>query len=519
MAAPVCSIKNNLLECEKEDKQYYIVKEKHKDKKYVYYECKLKEDGTYETKSISQPIPDTDVKYLDKIPDGHHKIMVSYTDTPDSHYIIYDTIDTLHAKIIEYFKNDKVFIAYTQTKETKTDGFTKDMEEKEIKEKLNKLINPPEHAPYHKILLYRSTQEYTPLDKKKRDTYKATKLAGEAKASLPTELKGDQKRDPIVTIEQSNIFKYLDHAGLTCWMVAVLMVLFTYKTYITDRIIRTLTHEQVQNATTFEHFLYNVLNGKTKMTLTPYENDLYDKCARVLKDQPSDNNINCIAFRGQQSNANEFIYFLSKVYNLDIDTQKPNFKDERGQTRRDHYMHDALTNQLKIIENKSYEYIIMDIVPYQAPIFKTDPTIFDICDDNGVVNPIVSDIRIGSTDYKLAGAIVRQGRIDEKNKSGGHYLSIVYDPILEDYCLIDKILGITRISRASAIDWRNALYLFYYPAEQVVIGNVIIGIDTSAEHYLALTEATPIGHSGGSYYNKYCSTRNEYLKLNKMLLH
>ena len=509
---PVCLGDKTPLECNKNDTTYYTVKKKDDRKTYVYYEC-TRQDDKIEIKRVDEPPNDTTAKYLDKIPNGQNKIMVSYIDNKeDSHYIFYDTMETLLNKIKEYFNDDKVSIVYTQTKDNMNNGFTKNDDEKNIMKKLNALYTTA--SPDHKILLYRDTHiEYTlPTDIEKAHKAKQDKY----KVDYVTEHKGELKTELIFTIEQSKIYINLNHAGLTCWMVAVLMVLFTYKTDISERIIQKLTNAPIINSKKFEHFLYNVLNGEESMTLKPYENDLYEKCMSVLNGQQLDTHITLVDFAGRQGDANGFIHFLSKLYDLKINTHKPDLSRMEPKTL-------ILTHQLTLIDVQSYKYIIMDILQYQNPEYKEKPAIFDICDNNGEVTSGVSNIVIGDTRYKLAGAIVREGIINEHNNAGGHYLSIVYDPILNEYRLINKIAGDTYIRPPTAIDWRNVLYLFYYPTEQVVIGNVIIGIQENDGDYTLVTDNTPARvapavTTGGSYYNKYCSTRNEYLKLNKMLL-
>ena len=515
---PVCPVNITPLECNKNDTTYYTVKKKDDSKRYVYYEC-TRQDDKIEIKRVVELPTGTTAKYLDKISNGQNKIMVSYIDKEeDSHYIFYDTMETILNKINEYFTDDKVYIVYTQTKDDMNNGFTKTDNKNEIMNKLTQLYAT--NSPYHKILLYRDTHiEYTlPTEiandhKAKQDKYKA-----EYKAEYVTEHKGELKTELIFTIEQSKIYINLNHDGLTCWMVAVLMVLFTYKTDISERIIQKLTNATVINSKKFEHFLYNVLNGKEPITLIPYENDLYEKCRSVLNGQQLDTHITLADFAGHQGDANGFIHFLSKLYDLKINTHKPDLSSMEPNTL-------ILTHQLTLIDVQSYKYIIMDILQYQNPEYKEKPAIFDICDNNGEVTPGVSNIVIGDTRYKLAGAIVREGIINERNNAGGHYLSIVYDPILNEYSLINKIAGNTYIRPPTAIDWRNVLYLFYYPTEQVVIGNVIIGIQKNDDMYTLVTgtgntpaRVAPAVTTGGSYYNKYCSTRNEYLKLNKMLL-
>lgn len=518
---PVCPVNITPLECNKNNTIYYTVKKKDDSKAYVYYEC-TRQDNKIEIKRVDELPTGTTAKYLDKIPDRQNKIMVSYIDNKeDSHYIFYDTMETLLNKIKEYFDDDKVYIVYIQKKDDMNYGFTKTDNENEIMDKLTQLYVT--NSQDHKILLYRDTHiEYT-LSTEIANDHKAKQ--DKYKAEYVTEHKGELKTELIVSIQQSKIYNNLDHDGLTCWMVAVLMVLFTYKTDISERIIQKLTNVTVNDNKKFEHFLYNVLNGTESMVLTDYQDNLYNKCEQILGGRTSDNNINLSAFDGQQGDSNGFIYFLSGVYSLNIDTHKPIHADEKGKPRTpEQNKHDVLTTRLSNIENKEYKYIIIDILTYQTPIFKNDRTIFNICNDNGEVNQQVSYIKVNGKEYKLAGAIVREGRINERNESGGHYLSIVYDPVLSEYCLIDKIARTTKTRHPTAIDWRNVLYLFYYPTEQVVIGNVIIGIQKNDDKYTlvtynTLTRVASAVTTGGSYYNKYCLMRNEYLKLNKMLLH
>lgn len=80
----------------------------------------------------------------------------------------------------------------------------------------------------------------------------------------------------------------------------------------------------------------------------------------------------------------------------------------------------------------------------------------------------------------------------------GHYVSIIYDRLFDNYFLINK-LSKTTINKATKYDWQHAIMLFYYPETQISSDNII----TTASMYMG----------GGSNFAKYNLTKNKYAQL------
>ena len=297
----------------------------------------------------------------------------------------------------------------------------------------------------------------------------------------------DNKQNIEHFVTESAVYKNLQWKNNSCWMDCVLVNILTYRTSLSIKIIRNMqqhtTNEHIQGFITILTVLLTNTDNE-QVSIMDHINILHKYCENI----DSVKNLQNIKTRlhyndyklNSVSSASNFLILLNTMFNLSINTYSIQYISNEKNISFIKKFFDKV-NEIKISPGE----IIIDIHSYIE--IKSD-IIHDIANDNSV-NEKLKVITINTIRYRLTSAIVNYP---------GHYVSIIYESLYNDYFLINK-LSKTTINKATKYDWQHAILLFYYPETQIISDNII----TTASMSMV----------GGSNFAKYNLTKNKYAQL------
>ena len=426
---------------------YYQIDAKDNEKNYDYYKCgEIKDYFTKcNKKTISSPDINTTI-WLDKT--LFHKVVL--IDGKNSYHVFYsDTID-LARKLFSYFKFPDVSIIqiinqdfYTdKINEKKSFGFVKNNGYDKILEKLNELftssVDHKSFYDYYHVLIIRNPKKIKPPI-----GFLTTKIIN------------------------SKINQNLQWADNSCWIDATLMNIFTYKTNLSITIINNMDKNKGNK---FNKLLINLLSLSGKIEIMDQIDDLNKYCQE--NKEPG----KMVNLSGKKSTAwcNDYyqyaisspgniLFLFNNMYNLGLIVPKVSIVSGTLFSTKIQEKQAVMNEQAK-----SKNFVIVDTSSYH------NRPEFDIISNDGVLNKNLITITLNGLKYILTSTTV---------STPGHYVSIIYDRITNNYILINK-LSKTTVSVPSITNWRRSTFFFYYPDNIIKSSNIITGMNPSTKTLL-----------------------------------
>lgn len=467
MSSLKCVLHNNLLDCWYNDIKLHQAKNKDQSETYNYFECDQDSMMRVNTlcRNVSEPTNFDNVKWL-KQKDRAYIILGYEYQGNNVFNLMYNDLDELSLIISKYFDDQKVMkiSVYHQDflimRVTHFDINRGSHSKNNIYNKLHTKYNDNYYLLDNShICIYREGENNWTV----RNYDIIIESDNKNIAMMPQNI--TLYSDPHATTpEQSKICINLQWNSQSCWMDASLVNIFTFKTAISEKIINTINGKSSKSK--FDIFIINILSRNNLFYMKNIITELKDYCDRttsIINLDEVKTLLNCSDFvSGSISSASTFLIILNNIYGLNIKTWKINphenllFSDIQSNIQ---------SNQLITERTARTKFLIIDMTIFVNTLSSISNK-YDIV-INGVINSKVLQININGIIYMLFSTIVYQD-------SYKHYKSIVYDPKRSKYTLIDKLTQ-TLIDTPTVSDWKNSIYLFYYP-EELIKRNIITNI-------------------------------------------
>lgn len=420
---------------EEDDQLYevYEVESKDTSADYDYYECETKQYYTKCTNTnYHQSDQEDQIKWMEKIPDGHSKLKVQYK--TKSYYIFYKNVNDLFRKLRNILtSSDILFVQfikyqvtpYANSSESHAFGFFSDDQYSAFHEAFNKLKF--DKSDEFKAILIQNNDD---TREEEKSPYDKTK------------------------IQESVVYTNLQWARNSCWIDTVLINLFTFRFSLNEKILRYIRDIRDKRDNRFDDFILKLINQTTTVSVMDYIGTMYEISEKLTKDgqvknliDGKDTKLYLPGFTEKSlSSAGLSLLFFNSYFKLNIRTLKTTPIDGKQ-------------NTVELIKHYLLTYNFVDSQDYIV----VDTTSQWNSDTMDILNEKYYQIKKNDKKFKLASAIVGQQ---------GHYVSIIFDPTTEKYILVNKLVA-TTISEPTVNDWKQITFLFYLKEDLVNSENIL----------------------------------------------